>query len=232
MNHSSSLAMLAVTALVSGAASATQVAVGSSGLVIDVEFWGRQRISIFDPGTNDDVVTYGDPVQGTFRIFADDAPLPTNTIYSGQDAKIYGQDRFGGNQGSFVTSHWQSPLPDGFAHEPGPFPGSVASDYVTIGDSVRFQAGEPRNDWLVVSDTFDDNGVPGDGLEESLSIYVRTPHDVIEGTGLDQGFDIDGITEEGAFTFGRLQTIVDGTNKVFDFVVDRLRVSSPHVCRP
>jgi hypothetical protein len=225
---------LAAAALASAAAGAAPVVVGDSGLVIEVEFWGRQQIREQIPGTNDDIIRYGDPVNGSFRIFADDAPEPSITSFflDYQDARIYGQDRFAGNQGSFVTSRWLSPLPEGFAHEPGPFPGSVESDYVTIGDDVRFRPEEPIKDWFIVSDTFDDDGEPG-GLEESLTMQVRTPlAGVIDGVGLDQEFELVNDMEDGGFSFGRLQTLVDGTNKVFDFVVDRLRVSSSSVCRP
>jgi hypothetical protein len=223
---------LAVATVVSAAAGATPTVVGDSGLVIDVEFWGRQRISVYDPGTNDDVVTYGAPVHGSFQIFADDAPAPTNTSYflDYQNAKTYGRNSWEGNPGSFVTSRWLSPLPAGFAHEPGPFPGSVDEDYVTVGDDVRFLPDEPINDWFVVADTYEDGTTIG--LAESLLIYVRTPFDVIDGVGLDQEFEAADIVDDGGWTFGRLQTLVDGTNNVFDFVVDRLRVSSPAVCKP
>ena len=79
MKTSSSIGLLAA-ALLSGAASATEITVGDSKLVIDVEFWGRYRIVSEQPGGgNEDVISYGDPVHGKFRIFPGNAPAPRNT---------------------------------------------------------------------------------------------------------------------------------------------------------
>lgn len=63
------IAALAAAGLVSGVASATQIVVGESRLVIDVEFWGRYLVTSPDPeGGNNDIISYGDRVHGTFRI--------------------------------------------------------------------------------------------------------------------------------------------------------------------
>src|SRR6185503_14054574 len=80
MRKSLVIGALAAATLVTGAASATQVVVGESRLVIDVEFWGRQSFVRGDPvDPRNNIVTYGDPVHGAFRIFADDAPAPRGT---------------------------------------------------------------------------------------------------------------------------------------------------------
>ena len=92
MQTSLSIGILAA-ALVSGAASATEITVGESRLVIDVEFWGRYRIVSEQPGGgNEDVISFGDPVHGKFRIFPGNAPTPQNTsaFLDLQAAKVYG----------------------------------------------------------------------------------------------------------------------------------------------
>jgi hypothetical protein len=226
-------AALATVAFVSEAASATQIVVGESRLVIDVEFWGRSRIYSQNPdGHGENIVTYGEQVRGAFQIFADYAPPAQDTSGSSTDGKTYGRNRAGTlpTGASFVTSQWLSPLPERFTHGVSPFPGSVADDYVVIGDGARFEAGEPAKDWLIVSDQFTPNSLYEYG--ESLTIQLRTPFDVIQGEGLDQEFEVaDLIASDGDFTHGFIQTRVNDVIQFFEFSLDRVRYS-PRVCKP
>lgn len=235
-----SIAVLAA-ALVSGAASATQITVGESKLVIDVEFWGRYKIVSPDPnGGNDDVISFGDPVHGTFRIFPGDAPSPqTPSGFGSMDGKIYGQNTAGAlpTGAAFVTSRWlspfpKSPLPVGITHQVSPFPGSVADDYVVVADRARFNAREPLQDWLQISDRYGPNSVDDRISGEQLLIGVRSPLDFIDGFGLDQAFELNDLQQqEGTTAFGFFRAKVgEGAVAFHEFFVDRLRVT-PHVCR-
>jgi hypothetical protein len=232
MSKSSGIGALAAAALVSGAASATQIVVGESRLVIDVEFWGRTRIYSQNPdGYGENIVTYGDPVRGTFRISAHEAPPGRNNTFPIHAGTTYGMNTFSAlpTGAAFVTSEWLSPLPERFTHDISPFPGSVPNDYVVIGDGVRFEASEPTKDWLIVADQFSPNS---DGYPESLTIQLRTPFDVIQGEGLDQAFEVkDLIQTEGASTHGIFQTRVNDVIQFFEFSLDRVRFS-PRVCKP
>ena len=234
MRSTPSLGALAATALVSGAVTATPIATP----VVDVEFWGRQELSLYDPETNTDIITYGDPVQGSFRIWTEDAPSPHITSYflDHDKAVVYGQDlpRGGGpfTASSFVTSRWLSPFPAGFTRDVAPFPGATANDQVTIGDGVRFLPHEPRKDWFMVGDAFV-QPVEGHGpILEELLMQLRTPFDVVQGLGLDQEFEIADTTENGGRGNGYFTHKVDDAVHLFRFVVDRLRVSKDLVCRP
>jgi hypothetical protein len=230
-------------ALVSGAASATEITVGESRLVIDVEFWGRYRITSPPPGGgNEDVITFGDPVHGKFRIFPGDAPAPKNTsaFLDLQDAKVYGKETGSPppSGAAFVTSRWlspfpKSPLPVGITHQVSPSPDSAADDSVVIGDGVRFRPSEPKKDWFVVTDRFSPSS-PVDTISgEALSIQVSSPLDFLDGLGLEQAFELNDLQEtKGATTSGYFRAKVGDTAVAFHrFVVDRLRVT-PRVCRP
>src|SRR5262245_48903708 len=127
-----SIGALVTTALAAGVANAEPITVGKSNLVIDVEFWGRQELIDTDPSdVSKDIITYGDPVQGKFRIFAGDAPRTTNPTAAFpemQNAVIYGRHPSAPGDpppASFVTSNRASP-----------FPGSIENDFVTIGDRL------------------------------------------------------------------------------------------------
>ena len=241
MQTSLSIGILAA-ALVSGAASATEITVGESRLVIDVEFWGRYRIVSEQPGGgNEDVISFGDPVHGKFRIFPSNAPTPQNTsaFLDLQAAKVYGSET-GGHPptgASFVTSQWlspfpKSPLPVGITHQVSPFPGSAPNDYVILGDGVRFRASEPKKDWFQVADQFSPSSPDDTRSGETLSISVVSPLDFLDGLGLDQAFELNDLQEtKGTSTYGYFRAKVSDTAVAFsDFVVDRLRVT-PHVCR-
>ena len=214
-------------ALVSGAASATEITVGESRLVIDVEFWGRYKV-VTDTGNGEDVISFGDPVHGTFRIFPGDAPAPS-------PAGVYGLNTHGGapSGASFVTSRWLSPFPRntpeiGITHQVSPFPGSVADDYVVMFD------GAPSNepDLFQISDRFGPSSA-GDTISgEQLLIGVVSPLDFLDGFGLDQAFELNDLQEkERTSTVGFFQAKVgEGAVAFREFFVDRLRVT-PHVCR-
>lgn len=241
MRASLSIGALAAAVLVSGAASASQVVVGKSGLVIDVEFWGRARIVSEEPGGgNNDVITYGDPVHGKFRIFGDDAPPPVAETGPSPDATSYGRISARPPTGAaFVTSRWLSPFPKGpvgnITHQGSPSARTVPDDYVVVGDRVRFSAPEPLKDWFQVSDQFSASA-PNDGLSgESLTISVSSAVDFIRGNGLDQAFEIDDLQEKGdtaagGFFRAKLDTTATAV-AFFSFFVDRIRVT-PHVCKP
>jgi hypothetical protein len=239
MRASLSIAALAAAALVSGAASATQIVVGKSRLVIDVEFWGRERIVSPDPeGGNNDIVTLGDPVHGTFRIFGDDAPPARDSTGLSLEGKIYGDNRGGRapTGAAFVTSRWLSPFPEGpvgnITHQVSPFPGSVPNDYVVVADDVQING---RKDWFQVSDQFSPSS-PDDRLSgESLTIGVTSSLDFLDGFGLDQEFELNDLQEkEHTSAFGFFRAKLDTTATAvafFDFAIDRLRVR-PRVCKP
>jgi hypothetical protein len=239
MKASSGIAALAAAALLSGTASATQIVVGKSRLVIDVEFWGRERITSPDPaGSNNDIITYGDPVHGTFRIFADDAPPARNSTGLSLEGKIYGDDRGGQapTGAAFVTSRWLSPFPTGpvgdITHQVSSFPGSVPNDYVVVGDDVQING---RKDWFRVSDQFSPSS-PDDRLSgETLTISVTSSLDFLDGFGLDQQFELNDLQEkEDTFASGFFRAKLATTETAvafFDFAIDRLRVT-PRVCKP
>jgi hypothetical protein len=238
MGNSLRVAALAVATLVSGAASATQLVVGDSQLVIDVEFWGRYRIVSPPPGGgNEDIISFGDPVQGSFRIFADQAPPPRGSTGLSLEGKAYGEANRGSppSGAAFVTSRWlspfpQSPLPVGITHQVSPFEGSVANDYVVIGDDVEING---RKDWFRVADQFSPSS-PGDTLSgEALTIGVTSSLDFLEGFDLGQGFDIDDLQErDGTFASGYFRAKVGAAAVAFhEFFVDRIR-ATPRVCKP
>ncbi|HSC13788.1 MAG TPA: hypothetical protein VLI71_01675 [Gammaproteobacteria bacterium] len=244
MTQSWVIGVLAAAALVSGTASATQIVVGESRLVIDVEFWGRERIVSPDPeGGNNDVITFGDPVHGKFRIFPDNAPSPRGTGGASVDGQIYGQITDRPSGAAFVTSHWLSPFPKGpvvdITHQVSPFAGSVPDDHVIVGDRVRMRenlsgAGFPR-DWLQVSDRFGPGPAADRLAGEQLMIGIYSPLDFIDGFGLEQAFELNDLQEkENTSAFGFFRAKVDTTATAvafFDFAVDRIRVS-PRVCKP
>ncbi len=233
------ISALAVAALVSGTASAAQVVVGESRLVIDVEFWGRERITSFnEEDPNNDIITFGDPVHGTFRIFPDDAPAARDSTGLSLEGKIYGDNRSGRapTGAAFVSSRWLSPFPEGpvgnITHQVSPFPGSVPNDHVVVGDDVQING---RKDWFQVSDRFSPSS-PDDTLSgEWLSIQVTSSLDFLDGFGLDQEFELDDLQEkENTFASGFFRAKLDTTATAvafFAFVIDRLRVS-PRVCKP
>jgi hypothetical protein len=246
MTKSLRIVALAAAALVSGTASATKIAVGESRLVIDVEFWGREYGRAEGPnGGGDDIIVFGDPVHGSFRISVDDAPAagrpPSGIAVGGKG--------YGGTLGSalptgaaFVTSRWLSPLPtmplpstpgDVVMHQVSQFPGSVADDLVAIGDRVQMRNLPASNitDFLQITDKFRENTI-NDRYQEVLQIAIGSPSDIIHGEGLDQEFEIDDLQEtEGAFSYGFFRNIVGETVQLLEFVVDRVRVT-PHVCKP
>ena len=242
MRASLGIGALVAAALVSGTASAAQVVVGESRLVIDVEFWGRERISNMDPeDPTKDIVTFGDPVRGKFRIFPDRAPPPIATGGASFDGKIYGDQDELPTGAAFVTSHWLSPFPKHYVgeitHQVSPFPGSVPDDFVIVGDRVRIRenlsgAGFPR-DWFEVSDRFGPNSADDRRSGEQLAIGIYSPLDFIDGFGLDQAFELNDLQEkENTSAFGYFRAKVGETAVVFhDFLLDRLRVT-PHVCKP
>jgi len=236
---------LLATALGSAAATATPIGESDSATsVIDAEFWGRQQIvspNPDDPGN--DIISYGDPVHGAFRIWTKDAPPPNLTSYflDYDDAVVYGRDRTPvGNPSpaSFVTSRWLSPLPKGFDGDVSPLPTTVASDggdaddYVTIGDAVQFRPNELLKDWFQVNDgytAFLSN--PNSERRNALTISVSTPADVIQGLGLNQEFELD-VQETGGSSFGFFSNVVERyVVSTYSFVVDRLRVSKHLACR-
>lgn len=251
------LGALAVAALVSGTASATEIAVGESRLVIDVEFWGREYGNAEGPnGGGDDITVFGAPVHGTFRIFADRAPRPqpATGVTPIRDGQSYGADNgnrpdgASPNAASFVTSRWLSPLPNTFGaptHQVSAFPGSGPNDYVGVGDRVRVTSrpgGLPPGsvaDWFLVSDQFQSTDRPPlpnssnpHRFKESLEVNLLLPLDFIDGFGLDQQFELDDLKEvDAGLHHGRFQSQVDGITKLLTFVVDRVHVT-PHVCKP
>jgi hypothetical protein len=238
MRASLGIGALAASALVAGTASATQIVVGESRLVIDVEFWGRERIVSPDPeGGNNDIITLGDPVHGTFRIFADDAPPARDSTGLSLDGKIYGDNRGGQapTGAAFVTSRWLSPFPESpvgnITHQVSPFPGSVPNDYVVVGDDVQING---RKDWFQVADQFSPSS-PDDTLSgESLRIFVTSSLDFLDGFGLDQEFELNDLQEQADTSAGFFRAKLDTTATAvafFDFAIDRLRVS-PRVCKP
>ncbi len=246
MRNSLCLPALAAATLVSGAASATPITVGDSvSLVIDVEFWGRQRILSPHPtNPGEDVTSYGDPVHGSYRIWTEDAPPPslTSSFLDHDDAVVYGRDTAPvGNQppASFVTSRWLSPLPSGFDGDVSPLPRAVApdggdaDDYVTIGDAVQFRSNEPLKDWFQINDgytAFLSN--PDSERRNALFISVSTPADVIQGLGLNQEFELD-VQESGGSSSGFFSNVIERyVVSTYRFAVDRLRVSKHLVCRP
>jgi hypothetical protein len=230
MRNSLGLRALVAASLVSGAASATPITIGASKLVIDVQFWGRQQIVTANPtNPGEDIVSYGDPVQGAFRVSADDAPAPlrTTAFPDNPHAASYGSDSGirAPSSASFVTSSWSSTFP--FHGDVAPTQGGEATDHVIVGDGLRFFPDEPRKDWFQVVDSFTANPGQRDEVQHALFITLSTPLDIIQGVGLDQEFDL-----EDAEGYGFFRTTVDGTRKLFDFIVDRVRVSPNLVCRP
>ena len=237
MRKLSGLGALVAAALVSGAASATPITVGASKLVIDVEFWGRQQITSQNPDPNrpdQDIVSYGDPVQGTFRISTADAPapIPSFIYFDNPNARVYGSDSYSLNPSpaSFVTSSWTSTF--AFHRDVLPVPGGEASDYVTIADGIRLFPDEPRKDRFHVVDAFTANPGERDEIRHDLAISVSTPRDIIQGVGLDQEFELVDPEENGGGGYGFFRTTVNGVHKFFDFIVDRVHVSKHLVCRP
>jgi hypothetical protein len=236
MRNSLCLPALAAATLVCGAASATPITVGDSvSLVIDVEFWGRQQLRSANPDDpGNDIVSYGDPVQGAFRIWTDDAPAPTaaSAFQDATKAVVYGRDTLRRDPpASFVTSQWLSPFPNGF-DDVSPFPGANADDRVIIGDRVRFASGGPLEDWFQVSDSFREPSTPPGQPQEQLFITMSTPLDVIQGLDLDQEFDVSLPAETSDPGYGFFHTTVAGANRLFDFIVERVSVSKHLVCRP
>lgn len=251
MRNAFGFGALAAAALVSGAAAATEITVGKSAkLVIDVEFWGRREITSPDP--NDptvDIITYGEPVHGTFQITPQSAPSPTRTSYflDYDDAVVYGRENTTEPNlppVSFVTSHWLSPLPttplpNAFTGDVSPLPravaadGGVADDRVTIGDSVRFRPQEPLNDWFEVRDAYTAVLTDPDTVRQNaLFISVRTRLDIIDGLELDQEFELD-VRESGGSSSGFFSNVVERyVVGFYRFVVDRLKVSKHLVCTP
>jgi hypothetical protein len=234
----------AATALVSGAATATPIGVSeSASAIIDVEFWGRRLLTTPDPNhSNEDIITYGEPVHGQFAIATPSAPRPTITSYflDHDDAVVYGRDTTpSGNPApvSFVTSRWLSPLPSGFDGDVSPLPSTVAADggfaddHVIIGDAVRFLPNEPLKDWFAVHDGYTvllSN--PDSERRNALAISMTTPLDVIHGLGLNQEFEVD-LEESDPRNQGHfVQVIERSVVSFYRFVVDRVRVSKPRVC--
>jgi hypothetical protein len=209
------------TVLVPAAASATPITVGQSGsLIIDVEFWGRRQIISADPDNPGvDIVTYGAPVQGTFTISGADVPArthPTSAFPTNPNAV-----RYAGHPGQeFVTSDWVVPAA----------PGLASNDAVIIGDHLPFYPNLPRRDWFEVSNAFTDVFPDGNDVRE-LFVSVTTPLDIIQGTGLDQEFDLVDPVENGGSGSGFFRTKIDGVVNFMGFIVDRLRVSNNGVCR-
>jgi hypothetical protein len=237
MVKSLGVGVLAAATLVSGAASATQIVVGDSQLVIDVEFWGRYRIVSPHPdGGNNDIISFGDPVHGSFRIFADQAPPPRGSTGVSLEGTVYG-DHHRGNPptgAAFVTSRWlspfpRSPLPVGITHQVSPFEGSVPNDYVVIGDDVEIGG---RKDWFRVADQFSPSS-PDDTISgEALTIGVTSSLDFLEGFELGQGFDIDDLQErDDTSASGYFRAKVGAAAVAFhEFFVDRIR-ATPRVCK-
>jgi hypothetical protein len=221
MRNSWILGSLAAAALVSGAATATPITVGKSSLVIDVEFWGREQITSANPEPGGpDIISYGDPLQGTFRI--DPAADHSVTAHPSRDLPTEPNAvRYAGIPGAeFVTTDRIVPVS-----------GLGSDDSVTIGDNVRFFPDEPRKDWFQVSDRLTDTYPTTDDYRE-LFVSVTTPLDIIHGTGFDQAFDLVDPEENGGSGYGFFRTKIDGAVKFMDFIVDRLRVSNHLVCRP
>jgi len=237
MRSSLGVVTLAAAALVSGAASATEIVVGKSRLVIDVEFWGRQRFVDEGPEGGNETITFGDPVRGTFRIFADGAPAPRDYLFSTPPSTRYGQPSQGSppTEADFVTSRWLSPFPkgvvsEGITHNVAPFPGSVANDYVVLADRVRF--GSARlEDSFQISDRFSPSSPNDTRSGEFLLLNVVGPLDFIQGTGLDQEFELSDVQEtanmRGSVFF---RARVGDAVEFFEFALDRIRVR-PRVCK-
>jgi hypothetical protein len=83
-----------------------------------------------------------------------------------------------------------------------------------------------------VSDSFTKNFRESSELEERLIIHQRMPLGTIQDLGLAQEFDVSTPFEDGDAGYGWYENSVDGVRKIFDFVIDRLRVSKHLVCRP
>jgi hypothetical protein len=238
MRASLRIAALATAALVSGVASATQIVVGESRLVIDVEFWGRARIVTSDKEGGNETVTFGDPVRGKFRIFADDAPPPRPDLSSTPPSTRYGQPSEGAppTRADFVTSRWLSPFPKsaisaGITHDVAPFPGSVANDYVVLADRVRFGS-DALQDHFQIADRFSPSSLEDTRSGEFLLMNLTAPLDFIQGTGLDQEFELDDLQETvGSPAGGFFRARVGDVVEFFEFAVDRIR-GRPRVCKP
>lgn len=224
MSRSLGIGILAA-ALVSGAASATEITVGESKLVIDVEFWGRYKV-VTDAGNGEDVISFGDPVHGTFRIFPGKAPAPSSD--GAYRLPSNGEQASGA---SFVTSRWLSPFPTNpgasITHQVSPFPGSLPDDYVFMVDG-----GPNQPDYFQVSDRFGPSSATDTISGEQLLIGVRSPLDFLDGIGLDQAFELHDIQEkELTSTVGFFRAKVgEGAVAFREFFIDRLSVT-PHVCR-
>jgi len=237
MRNSLSIGALVGAALISAAASATEITVGKSAtLVIDVEFWGREQLEYRPPEDPESfIISYGDPVHGLFRIWADDAPAPTRTPFyrSDMNVVVYGSDVVTPENplASFITSHLFTPLPDGL-HDVAPFSGSTANDYVHIGDGLPLYPGEPLQDVIDIADSFAANFRQEGQTLHRLIVTQTTPYDMFQGLALDQEFDLSTPVESGDAGYGWMSSSVNRVIKGFDFVVERLRVSKHLVCRP
>lgn len=227
---------LLAAALVTASANSTPIADGRLVSVIDVDFWGRQEFRTENIDTQEYTYSYGDPVQGTFRIWLDNAPpARPSVLLNFQDARVYGRDTVpvGPNPtpASFVTSRMIT-VPTGFPAEAWSSP-SGDDDFVRIGDSVRFLGPDDTpQDWFVVSEGSTERfGLPGE-RRNSLFINVSTPIDIIQGVGLEQEFELATPIEEGGVGSGFLNTIFEGAQEYFRFAIERLHVSSDtFVCR-
>jgi hypothetical protein len=136
----------------------------------------------------------------------------------------------------FVTSRWLSPFPKGvvsvgITHDVAPFPGSVANDYVVLADRVRFGS-DALQDKFQIADRFSPSSLEDTRSGEYLLINVTAPLDFIQGTGLDQEFELDDLQETvGGPATGFFRARVGDAVEFFEFAIDRIRVR-PHVCKP
>jgi len=112
-----------------------------------------------------------------------------------------------------------------------PFPGSVANDYVVLADRVRFGS-DALQDHFQIADRFSPSSLEDTRSGEFLLMNLTAPLDFIQGTGLDQEFELDDLQETvGSPAGGFFRARVGDVVEFFEFAVDRIRVR-PRVCKP
>jgi hypothetical protein len=123
-------------------------------------------------------------------------------------------------------------VPARITHDVSPSAGTAPDDVVVLGDRVRFSASEPLKDWFHIADRYSATSPNDTRSGETLSISVSSSLDFIQGTGLDQEFELDDLQEKADTSAGGyFQAKVTDAVAFFAFFVDRIRVT-PHVCKP
>ncbi len=84
----------------------------------------------------------------------------------------------------------------------------------------------------IAIDAFSDLAEDGRDYRHELSISFNSPLDIIQGTGLDQEFDLVSPRDNGRNGAGFFRSTVDGAMKLMTFIVDRVSVTKQLSCRP